>query len=83
MALAEYEYDGRTYLFDDDKAPEGAVKVGDVEPQSVVLFPDQAAEKPKSEEPAPKADKATPANKAGRKPADKADKPADEESAKD
>lgn len=85
MALAEYELDGRTYLFDKDSAPDKAVKVGDVDPKStsVVLFPDQAAEKPKSAEPAKKAAKATPANKAGRQPENKADKPADEESAKD
>lgn len=68
MALKEYEFGDRTYLFDEDHVPAGAKLVNDkVETGEVVLFPDQVKpedvpeDKPEDKPEEPKAK--TPANK--------------------
>lgn len=70
MALAEYELNGFTYLFDVDHVPNGATLVTqDIAVADVTLFPDQIT--PAAEE--PKAEPETPKNKAAKAPATKAE----------
>lgn len=71
MALKEYRFNGRTFAFDEDSAPEGAELVGDYVVESPILFSDQKAAKPAEPKAEEKADEGTPANKAGRAPANK------------
>ncbi|WIC89432.1 hypothetical protein SEA_BAJUNIPER_7 [Microbacterium phage BAjuniper] len=73
MALKEYRFNGRTFAFDEDSAPEGAELVGDYTVESPILFSDQKAKAPAEPAADEKAAEGTPANKAGRKPADKQD----------
>jgi len=77
MALKEYSFNGRTFAFDEDDAPEGAELVGDYVVESPILFSDQKAAKQAEPAVEEKAAEGTPANKAGRAPANKDEKSKD------